>query len=132
MENPLEEDLALLIREREALRDAIKKFLSAEGHDLCHENRRELAAAAGLKSTWPSLVSEQEFAERCIKYRLELYGHDGPGSETEVWEKKFEKLAFLMRYFLKNREKLTIESVDAEDAAFSELCKELGVDPNTA
>lgn len=78
-------------RELEA---AIHKFLAAKGHDLCHENRLELAAAINFPTdpTWPMLPSPQEFAERCIVYRQQLYGPDGPGSETEVWEAKVRQL----------------------------------------
>lgn len=87
-----ESDAVYLRAENLRLRDAVNKFLAASGHDLCHENRKELAAAFGLDFVFPSLPPEQEFAEQCIAYRLSLYGHDGPKSETEVWENKIRFL----------------------------------------
>ena len=82
----------------ETMRAAVIKFLAATGHDLCHENRRELAEAFGLPSgQWPCLPPEKEFRERCDRYRQELYGADGP-VEHEVksgscWRRKADELA---------------------------------------
>lgn len=56
------------------LRAAIKEFLDADGHDLCHVNRVKLTDAAGLDPNYPKLPKdEKEFAERCETYRKELY-----------------------------------------------------------
>lgn len=63
----------------QSLKHAVIKFLKANGHDLCHENRKELAAVVGFdlgKEPWPLLPSEREFESRCCQYRQELYGTD--------------------------------------------------------
>lgn len=64
------------------LREAVRKFLFSAGHELCHENRRELALAAGIElpgiEAWPMLPPESEFDRRCQVYRKELYGPDQP------------------------------------------------------
>lgn len=76
---------------------AVRKYLSAAGHALCHENRRELASAFGLEDEeatedWPGLPPEGEFALRCIEYRQDLYGHPGPGSDAEAYEQEITRL----------------------------------------
>lgn len=58
----------------EILSAGIEKFLKAEGHDLCQENRGELAALIGVQDTCPSKVSRQEFETGCYKYANEIYG----------------------------------------------------------
>lgn len=40
--------LVELLAENKRGKEAVTKFLKAAGHDLCHENRRELAEAFGL------------------------------------------------------------------------------------
>lgn len=63
----------------ELLREAIRKFLSDNGHELCHENRKELALAAGIDlgiEPWPTLPPESEFRNRCEGFRQQLYGCD--------------------------------------------------------
>ena len=60
------------------LESAIATFLDAQGHDLCHENRRELAKAIGREYTHPELVSRLEFAEGCLRFQQQVYGFDKP------------------------------------------------------
>ena len=79
------------------LTDAIRKFLAAAGNDLCHENRRELAAAVGDDPTWPAMVPEHEFAIGCITYRQEIYGRDCPMSEIDTLQREIERLTALLR-----------------------------------
>lgn len=75
------------------LRAAIAKFLDADGHDLCHDNRQYLALAIGRPNDLQrGLPPEQEFAERCIQYRQDLYGHQGPGSDAEIYEARIQEL----------------------------------------
>lgn len=74
-------------------REAVRKFLTAGGHDLCHENRRELAAAFGLEDLVPPVVSQADFALGCVRYRREIYGPDGPGSEGDVFSYAVRSLA---------------------------------------
>jgi hypothetical protein len=58
------------------LRAAIKKFLGASGHDLCHENRLELWRALGDpgEPPVPVPVAREDFRKGCIQYEAELYG----------------------------------------------------------
>lgn len=86
--------MAQLQDQLQAQTEAVKKFLSATGHDLCHENRAELAAAFGLEVPpgFPRLPPENEFALRCVEYRKSLYGPDGPGSDQEVYETRIRTL----------------------------------------
>ncbi len=61
------------------LKAAVAKFLIANGHGLCHDNRGELAAAFGIeigREKWPALPPEAEFERRCGEFRQELYGMD--------------------------------------------------------
>ncbi len=69
--------------EREACKSAVLKFLSAKGHDLCHENRQELALAFGIEPNdfTQGLPPEAEFERRCHEFRQQLYGCDGPEPE---------------------------------------------------
>lgn len=63
------------------LEAAIREFLAADGHDLCHLNRDKLAAAVGMAKTYPRLPPECEFAAKCEEYRKWLYGSDGSTKE---------------------------------------------------
>lgn len=72
--HPLCEALQLL-KEQKA---AVKKFLEAEGHDLCHENRCELAEAFGLEDLAPRLVTRDEFVAGCKRYQDKIYGLKTP------------------------------------------------------
>ena len=56
------------------LESAIATFLDAQGHDLCHENRKELAKVIGREYVPPEAVSRCEFAEGCLKYQEQIYG----------------------------------------------------------
>lgn len=59
------------------LEDAIRKFLTAGGHDLCHVNRRDLARVLGdssVSDALPYLVTRAEFEEGCRRYADEIYG----------------------------------------------------------
>jgi hypothetical protein len=73
-------------------REAVKKFLSASGHDLCHENRAELAAAFGLELPQAGLAGEGDFALRCIEYRKSLYGPGGPSTDLEAYADRVREL----------------------------------------
>lgn len=55
--------------EAERLRDAIRKHMSARGHDRCWENDLELYVAAGLQPPSALLLPErEEFLSRCRDY----------------------------------------------------------------
>ena len=55
----------------------VRKFLMASGHDLCHENRRELAEAFGLTDVLPKPPENRhEFRERCHEYEDQIYGRE--------------------------------------------------------
>lgn len=85
--------LCATAKDVDILRAAVAEFLTAKGHDLCHENRRELAAAAGLSDladppVFPMLPPEPEFAARCALYRTAVYGNhpaDEPAAMAEVF-----------------------------------------------
>lgn len=88
-----ENKLAKSEAENARLRIAVEKYLCAKSHDLCHENRQELALAFGLPNDCErGLPPEQEFAIRCIEYRKQLYGSDGPGSDEEVYLDEIKRL----------------------------------------
>jgi hypothetical protein len=55
-------------------RAAVATFLTAEGHDLCHENRVALAQAFGLANRVPALATAEEFAAGCARYQEQIYG----------------------------------------------------------
>lgn len=105
-------DVKYLLDVVAAHRAAVAKFLNEDGHGLCHTNRKELAEAFNLAlpgKEWPLLPSEQEFALGCIKYRQELYGPGGPGSDQEVFLAEIARL------------KEIIQSLTVRVAAQSEL-----------
>ncbi len=64
-----------------AQKQAVEKFLSAKGNDLCFENRKELAKAFGLENFKPELISEEEFRKNCDQYAREIYGYSCPFDE---------------------------------------------------
>jgi hypothetical protein len=68
-----------------AQRQAVRAFLEASGQDLCHENRRDLAAAFGLPELAPALVGEDEFRRGCAAYRRHLYGGP-PAGAPSPWD----------------------------------------------
>lgn len=81
----LSADLIVTQKALAELKEAVAKFLNATGHDLCHENRAELAAAAAdLPTPNPELPPEEEFAKRCEEYRKQLYGHNGSESAARL------------------------------------------------
>jgi hypothetical protein len=89
---------------------AVQKFFDAQGNDLCHELRHELAHAFGIEPNdcTQGLPPEAEFAVRCVQYRKQLYGPDGPGSEQEAYEallkEKDAELARLTNALLAEKE----------------------------
>lgn len=67
----------------EVAQEAVKKFLTADGNDLCHENRRELAEAFGLQDLVPEPPKDRsEFRRRCQDYEAQLYGNK-PGFDPD-------------------------------------------------
>ena len=129
---PMDEIVAKIIAQREngaeckRLHDAVVKYLSAKGHDLCHENRQELAQAFGIEPNdlTQGLPPESEFAVRCVEYRKQLYGCDGPGSELEVYQAECQRL---QNEILGNRKRLEwLEEIifDDEGIMFN-ICRDV-------
>lgn len=59
------------------LEETIRKFLMADGHELCWENRMELYKVLGdrsIEAGMPFLVSRKEFEEGCKNYANKIYG----------------------------------------------------------
>lgn len=59
------------------LEGAIRTFLLAVGHDLCHVNRVALATVLGddaLTTFVPTLVRREDFEAGCKRYADEIYG----------------------------------------------------------
>jgi hypothetical protein len=77
-------------------RAAVEKFLKADGHDLCHEERRELASAFGLAHMLPRApATVEEFAKGCEDYMTQLYGRcpvaalrDAAFAVARVWDRQ--------------------------------------------
>jgi len=90
----LEQSLRQTEQQLVAAKAAVVKFLSASGHELCHENRQELAHAFDIEpnDVTQGLPPESEFAVRCIEYRKQLYGCDGPGSDSEAFNAELARL----------------------------------------
>jgi ribosomal protein S27AE len=66
--------LALRDEEIERNHAAVAKYLSATNHDLCHENRKELAEAFGIADGFKCDLTFEEFADGCRQYQSKLFG----------------------------------------------------------
>lgn len=54
------------------LKLAVLRFLKADGHDLCWENRKELAQLVGYEEEDKTVPSWCEFMTKCAEYRKSL------------------------------------------------------------
>lgn len=64
-----EDTLKELIR----FKEAVLWLYNQQGHDLCHENIKDLFARCGLPPKELGLPPREEFRERCMKYEEEVY-----------------------------------------------------------
>lgn len=76
-------DLDRTRTELETVKEAVRTYLTAEGHELCHADRWALARAVGLDYKEPGLVREIYFAAGCVAFRTELFGHAQPADDLE-------------------------------------------------
>jgi hypothetical protein len=74
MDDDLQYANSLFVKgEAQRLRDGIRKFLAANGNDLCHENRKELAGLLPEQSQLnPTPLPFCRFMWNCLKYRIGL------------------------------------------------------------
>ena len=68
----LESRIDVLEKQNALLIKAIKKFLEADGNDMCHENRQELAIAIGIECPVVKPLPWYNFFLNCFRYRMGL------------------------------------------------------------
>lgn len=54
-------------------KEAVLWLYSQKGHNLCHENIKDLFKRCGLPPKELELPPREEFRERCMKYEEEVY-----------------------------------------------------------
>lgn len=67
-----QDDYAELVKYKEA----VLWLYEVQGHDLCHENIKDLFSKCGLPPKELKLPDREEFRQRCMKHEEEIYRDD--------------------------------------------------------
>ena len=105
------------VEELRKYKEAVLWLHSQSGHDLCHENIRDLFNKCGLPPKELGLPSREEFRQRCMKYEEEVYT-----SEAEVGHINRHSLPKMLKQLEKACGKAVFDMNSPEDMERMKEC----------